>query len=80
MIKHVRQNVVLMYSNIDGTYIYDIFDHRDKYKIVVAVKSLAFYIDEIRIWMPRNTLKVNDCKAEMVVLTVPYFYGLLLLL
>ena len=66
-----RQHGVSMHSYADDTQLYISFDHRDPSSITKAVKSLECCIDDIRIWMLRNRLKMNDSKTEMMVFASP---------
>jgi len=66
-----RQHGVSMHSYADDIQLYISFDHKDSTSVSEAVKSLECCIDDIRIWMLRNRLKMNDSKTEMIVFASP---------
>jgi len=66
-----RQHGVSMHSYADDIQLYISFDHKDSTSVSEAVKSLECCIDDIRIWMLRNRLKMNDSKTEMIIFASP---------
>ena len=67
----VRKHGVSLHSYADDTQLYVEFDHKDPSSINGAIKALESCIDDIRIFMVRNKLKMNDSKTEMMVFTSP---------
>ena len=66
-----RQHGVSMHSYADETQLYISFDQKDLSGISKAVQSLGCCIDDIRNWMLKNRLKMNDSKTEMVIFASP---------
>lgn len=67
----VRKHGVSLHSYADDTQLYVEFDHKDPSSINEAIKALESCIDDIRMWMLRNKLKMNDGKTEMMIFTSP---------
>ena len=62
-----QQHNASMHSYADDTRLYAAFDHKDLPSTSEAMKSLECCTDDVRIWILRNRLKINESKTEMIV-------------
>jgi exonuclease III len=67
----IRRHGVTLHSYADDTQLYIAFDHKDPSSISKAVETLEACVDDIRIWMIKNRLKMNDSKTEMIIFAPP---------
>ena len=68
---NVRHHGISFHSYADDTQLYVEFNHKDPNSIMAAVESLESFVEDVRIWMLRNRLKMNDIKTEMMVFAPP---------
>ena len=68
----VQQPNVSMHSYKDNAQLYVGSDHKDPSGISKAMKSLECCIFDIRIWILRNRLKMNDSKRQMIDFSLPH--------
>ena len=68
-----QQHDISIHSYADDTHLYISFDYRDLSSISKGVKCLECGIDDIRIWILRNRLKMkmNNGKTEMLIFDSP---------
>ena len=63
----IRRHSISLHTYADDTQL----DHKDPSSLLVAVQQLESCVEDIRIWMLRNKLKMNDSKTEMIVFAPP---------
>ena len=67
----IRHHGISLHTYADDTQLYVEFDHKDPNSLLAAVQQLESCVEDIRIWMLRNQLKMNDSKTEMIVFAPP---------
>ena len=67
----IRRHSISLHTYADDTQLYVEFDHKDPNSLLAAVQQLESCVEDIRIWMLRNKLKMNDSKTEMIVFAQP---------
>jgi len=67
----ILRHGVTLHCYADDIQLYIAFDHKDPSSISKAVETLEACVDDIRIWMIKNRLKMNDSKSEMIIFAPP---------
>ena len=67
----IRRHGVTLHCYADDTQLYVSFDHKDPSSISKAVETLEACVDDIKIWMIKNRLNMNDSKTVMIIFATP---------
>ena len=66
----LRHDCISYHMYADDTQLYITFDLSDP---SIVIEKLNLCISDIRTWMIKNKLKINDSKTEFLVLTSSFF-------
>lgn len=69
----LKSHKVLRHGYADDTQLYIRFKLKDRNDCLNALAQLEACIEDVRIWMVRNKLKLNDEKTEFMVITSKYY-------
>ena len=67
----IRRQGISLHSYADDTQLYVEFDLKDLNSMMTAVETLEACVEDVRTWMLRNRLKMNDSKTEVMVFAPP---------
>ena len=69
----MRKHGILFHGYVDDTQLYIRFRHGDAVSLADAIRRLEMCIQEIRMWMTANKLKLNDGKTDFMVILSAYY-------
>ena len=73
----MRKHGILFHGYADDTQLYILFRPGDAVSLADAIHRLEMCIQEIRIWMTANKLKLNDGKTDFMVIVSAYYQQLI---
>ena len=71
MFQIVQTNLPYVHCFADDTQLYISFCPNDAINELSALNALESCVDDIRLWMLTNSLKLNDDKSEFLVIGTP---------
>ena len=73
----MRKHGILFHEYADDTQLYKRFRPGDAAGLADAIRRLEMCIQEIRMWMTANKLKLNDGKTDFIVIVSAYYRQLI---
>jgi len=68
-----RKHGVKFHLYADDTQLYATFDVNDEASLTSSLQTLEYCIAEIRSWMAKNMLKLNDDKSDVLYVASPHY-------
>ena len=68
-----RKHGVKFHLYADDTQLYATFDVNDEASLTSSLQTLEYCIAEIRSWMAKNMLKLNDDKSDILYVASPHY-------